>query len=168
MSDRHKWRPVIRKPGPELRELARFHPNGTWTGTVLPGGMGPGSPEMTARGHARCDWIIDGLWLSCHLEQDQFVGEEKILTWKARWIAGYDASAGEYRAVGVDSNGVSFIFHGSIVGDSLIMDSMGEGPVRLRFTWTAPPGRPVSWKNEISVAGGPWQLIEEYDIKPEG
>ena len=161
------WTPVVREPTPETRALERFHPNGTWTGTVEPGGMGVGSPAMDATGRARCEWIIDGLWLSCDFEQDQYVGGKKVLTWKARWIAGWDPVAGEYRAVGVDSNGASFIFGGKIVGESLVMESLSESPVKLRFTWNASDPRAIRWKNEISVSRGAYRLIEEYVIAPE-
>ncbi len=161
------WAPAILEPTPETRALERFHGDGTWTGTVKAGGMGAGSPEMAASGRATCAWIIDGLWLSCHFEQDQFVGGKKILTWKAHWVAGWDPRAREYRAVGVDSNGASFMFHGRIEGDALIMESMGDSPVKLRFTWDASDPHSVHWKNEMSVDHKPYQLIEEYIITPK-
>ncbi len=128
--------------------------------------MGPGSPEMDATGRATCEWIQDGLWLSCDFEQDQFVQGKKVLTWKAKWIIGWDERAKEYRAVGVDTNGNSFIFRGAIEGDKLVMESLGEGPAKLRFVWDASDPKAVRWKNEVSVGGGPWQLIEEYVITP--
>jgi len=161
------WTPPMVKPGPEMEALSRFHADrATWTGTVQAGGMGPGSPEMDARGRATCERIIDGLWLSCLFEQDQFVAGEKVLTWKAQWIVGWDASASEYRAVGADSNGRAFIFHGGIRDDRLIMESLGEGPVKLRFIWDAADPMAVTWRNEISSGGGAWSLIEEYVITP--
>jgi hypothetical protein len=161
------WTPVVREPSPETRELARFHPNGTWTGIVNAGGMGVGSPAMDAKGKATCEWIIGGLWLSCDFEQDQFFDGKKVLTWKARWIAGWDPGAGEYRAVGVDSNGASFIFGGKIAGEALVMESLSESPVKLRFTWDASDPGVIRWKNEISVSRSPYRLIEEYVITPE-
>ena len=155
------------EPGPETKALVRFHPNATWTGTVKANGMGPGSPEMIGKGRAVCKWIINGLWLSCTFEQDQFIDDRKILTWEAKWIIGWDASAREYRAVGVDSNGVSFIFRGQIVGDRLIMESIGESPVKLRFTFDAADPNAVEWKNEMSIDAGHWRLIEEYTMTPQ-
>ena len=35
-------RPI--EAGAEMRELARFHRNVAWTGTIEPGGMGPAAP----------------------------------------------------------------------------------------------------------------------------
>jgi len=121
---------------------------------------------MEGTGRARVAWILDDLWLSCHFEQDQFVKGKKVLTWKARWIIGWDRAAREYRAVGVDTNGVAFIFHGEIRGDQLVMESLGDVSVRLRFTWDAKDPENVTWKNEMSIGGGPWSLIEEYVMSP--
>ncbi len=161
------WTPRIVKPGPGTKVLSRFLTNGTWTGTVEAGGMGPGSPEMEGRGKAKCEWILDGLWLSCHFEQEQYVDGKRILTWKAEWIIGWDMMAGGYRAVGADTNGVAFIFRGEIQGDRLVMESLGDGPVKLRFTWDARDPKALTWKNEMSMGGGPWSLIEKYVLKPE-
>lgn len=129
--------------------------------------MGPGSPEMAGLGRATCEWIINGLWLSCTFVQDQFIGDKRVLTWEAKWILGWDAAAQEYRAVGVDSNGVSFLFKGRIEGDKLIMESTGESPAKLRFTTDASNPNAIKWKNEISMDNGPWRLIEEYVIIPQ-
>lgn len=161
------WTPRVVKPGPEIKALNRFLWNGTWTGKVEAGGMGPGSPEMEGKGRATCRWILDDLWLSCRFEQDQFVKGRKIIVWKAEWIIGWDVMAQEYRAVGVDNNGVAFIFRGEVRDDQLVMESLGDVPVKLRFTWNAQDPKAVTWKNEMSVAGNPWSLIEEYVLKPE-
>jgi hypothetical protein len=108
---------------------------------------------------------MDGLWISCCFIQDQYVKGKKILTWNALFIAGWDVRAWEYRGVGVDTNGSAFLFHGVIRGDQLIMEST-DSPVRLRFTWDASDPLAMTWKNEMSVEGGPWRLIEEYTLYP--
>jgi hypothetical protein len=36
-------RPIT--PGAEMTALARFYPDATWTGTIVAGGMGPGTPR---------------------------------------------------------------------------------------------------------------------------
>jgi hypothetical protein len=66
----------------------------------------------------------------------------------------------------VDNNGVAFIFLGELKGDQLVMESSGDVPVRLRFTLDAKDPEAVTWKNEMSVGGGPWSLIEEYVMTP--
>lgn len=160
-----RWEPTVLKPGPETGALARFHPNGTWTGRVKAGGMGPGSPEMEARGRADCEWIINGLWRSCRFEQDQFVAGERVVTWKAHWIAGWDARAEEYRGMAVDSNGISMMFRGRVEDDRLIMESM-DPAVPLRFVWDATNPDAIAWRNEIMTEDGSWRPIEEYVIRP--
>ena len=167
-ADPSPWAPPDVRPGPETEALSRFLWNGTWTGTVEPGGMGPGSPAMEAEGRARCERALHGLWLDCSFEQDQFVEGRPVLNWQARWIIGWDRDANEYRAVGADTNGRAFIFRGEIREDRLVMESLGDGPATLRFTWETLDGRTLTWKNEVSVGGGPWQLIETYRLTPSG
>lgn len=161
------WTPPDLRPGPETGALARFLWNGTWTGTVEPGGLGPGSPAMETTGRATCEWSLHGLWTDCLFEQDQSADDRRVLNWQARWVMGWDHDANEYRAVGADTNGRAFIFHGRIEGDRLVMETLGEAPARLLFTWEVVDERTVTWKNEVPVAGGPWQLIETYRITKE-
>lgn len=55
--------PSVRLPitaGPEMAALARFFTDVTWTGSINPGGMGPGSPEMTATGRGTHERIQNG------------------------------------------------------------------------------------------------------------
>jgi hypothetical protein len=40
----------------------RFHPDFTWTGTIEDGGMGPGTPAMTATGRGEHHQIQDCRW----------------------------------------------------------------------------------------------------------
>ncbi|MCK8519648.1 hypothetical protein [Methanoculleus sp. 7T] len=122
---------------------------------------------MDVVGRVTCERVIGGLWFSCTLEQDQFAGGEKVLTWKSHWVAGWDFAAQEYRAAGFDSNGVSAVFLGEIEGDRLVMESVGPEPMKLRFVWDASdPGR-ITWRNEISPGEGVWNLIEEFVFTPE-
>ncbi len=160
------WTPPSVQPGAELIALSRFLWDGTWSGTVEADGMGPGSPEMDGKGRSICERILDGLWICCRFTQDQYIKGKKVLTWNAVFIAGWVAPAGEYRAVGTDSNGSAFMFRGTIEGDQLIMESMNTGPVRIRFTWDAGDPEAMTWKNEVSKEGGPWRLIEEYTLYP--
>jgi hypothetical protein len=128
---------------------------------------GPRVPRDGGKGRATCTWILDDLWLSCHFEQDQFVNGRKVLTWKAEWIIGWDVISQEYRAVGVDTNGIAFLFRGEVRGDQLVMESLGDVPVKLRFTWDAQDPKALTWKNEMSIGEAPWSLIEEYVMRPE-
>jgi hypothetical protein len=42
-----------------MEELARFFRDVSWTGTIVEGGMGPGTPEMTASGSGSHELIQD-------------------------------------------------------------------------------------------------------------
>jgi hypothetical protein len=45
--------------GPEMAALGRFHRDVTWKGTIHEGGMGPGTPAMTAVGRGTVQAIQD-------------------------------------------------------------------------------------------------------------
>jgi hypothetical protein len=160
------WRPSALEPGPELKALAPFLVDVTWTGRVHANGMGPGSPEMSATGRSRGTWIVDGLWLAVDMEQDQFVADERVLTWKAHMVIGWSDPAKEYRATVVDSNGNASVCRGRIEGDRFTLETMGEDAFRVRFVWdVADPGALI-WFSDYSVSGGPWTRIEEYVMTP--
>jgi hypothetical protein len=159
--------PGPRTPGPEMEALARFYPDVTWTGTIEPGGMGPGSPAMTARGEGRHHRLHDGLWIVGDHRQDQFLTDGTfVLTWQLHWVTGWDADADEYRATLNDNYGHADVMRGRIDGDRLVYESIGEDPVRLRMTFDVSDPRSAVWTNEASAAGGAWTLIETYRMTP--
>jgi hypothetical protein len=159
--------PGPRTPGPEMEALARFYPDVTWTGTIEPGGMGPGSPAMTARGEGRHHRLHDGLWIVGDYRQDQFLTDGSfVLTWQLHWVTGWDADADEYRATLNDNYGHADVMRGRIDGDRLVYESIGEDPVRLRMTFDVSDPRSAVWTNEASAAGGAWTLIETYRMTP--
>lgn len=158
--------PLPQTPGPETEALTRFHRNVTWRGTVKAGGT---VPEMTAIGHGTFRWIGGGLWVVGEFRQDQFHEGRKVTEWNAHYIAGWDYSRRVYVAFAADSNGRCVPFTGEIDGDRFTITSdgatIGGAPVRLRMIWDL-SGQPMRWRNEMSVAQGPWTLIEEYDMQP--
>jgi hypothetical protein len=149
-----------------MAALRPFHFDCRWTGTVKAGGMGPGSPAMTGAGKAVYRPIMDGGWLVGDFEQDQFVGGERVIAWKAHFVVGWDPRAGEYRATYVDNNGGAALLRGGIAGARFVLETLGEAPTRVRVTWELlAPGR-VRWRNDCSIGGGPWTLVEEYLCTP--
>jgi hypothetical protein len=50
-------------PGAEMADLLRFHRDISWSGTIAEGGMGPGTPAMTASGSGTHTLIQDGRWV---------------------------------------------------------------------------------------------------------
>jgi hypothetical protein len=156
--------PASRVAGPEMAALAPFYRDWRWTGTIQAGGMGPGSPEMSGEGHATCRLIQDGLWYDCDFEQDQRLADDTfVLTWRLHWVAGWDGMAGEYRAASADNNGPNLsIFRGRIEGSILVYESLSEGVPRIRLTWILDDETHARWRNEFTMDGQAWMLIEEY------
>src|SRR5678816_403398 len=121
--------PTSAQAGPEMLALAPFYRDWTWTGAIEPGGMGPGSPEMTASGRATCHLIQNGLWYACDFEQQQFLADGSfVLRWQLHWVTGWDRTAGEYRASSADNNGPNLaIYRGWLDGDRLTYESLQAG-----------------------------------------
>jgi hypothetical protein len=159
--------PQPRKAGAEMVALVRFYFDTAWTGTIEPGGMGPGSPAMTATGHGVHRRIQDGLWIVGDYQQDQFLPDGTfMLRWKLHWVTGWDAEACEYRATMNDNYGHAEVMRGYIDGDRLVYESMGEPLVRLRVTWDLSDRGAPTWTNEASTAHGDWHLVERYRMDP--
>ena len=153
-------------PGAEMDALRRFHRDVTWTGTIQAGGMGPGTPAMTAEGSGRHEVIQDGRWIVGTYEQDQFLLDgTHVLRWQLHWVAGWSPADGEYRATVADVYGHAEVMRGRIDGDRLVFESIGDPPVRIRLSWEL-SGAVVLWRNEMSVQGGPWSLVEDYVCTP--
>jgi hypothetical protein len=153
--------------GPEMAALAPFYRDWRWIGTIEAGGMGPGSPEMSGAGRAVCRTIQDGLWYTCDFEQDQFLTDGTfVLKWELHWVAGWDRAAAEYRASCADNNGPTLsIYRGAIEGDRLIYESLQDALPRLRFTWILTDPDHATWRNELTLDGATWTLIEEYAME---
>lgn len=166
LAARIEW-PAPLRPGPQTQALKRFHRDVTWTGTVK---ATPTTPEMTAKGRGMFRWSADGLWVTGEFAQDQFYEGQKVTAWNAHYIAGYDYSREAYVAFAADSNGRAVAFTGKIDDDRFVITSdgatIGGAPVRLRMIWDAADPWAMRWRNEMSAAGGPWMLIEEYEMQP--
>jgi hypothetical protein len=161
---------VVPRPitaGVEMTALARFLPDATWSGQIEEGGMGPGTPPMTAQGRGVHHVIQDGLWIVGDYSQEQYALDgSHVLTWQLHWVVGWDPANHEYRATLADNNGHADVMRGQIDGDRLTFHSLGDGPVRLRLIWDASNPDDLIWTNEASVENGPWTLVETYHMRP--
>ncbi len=158
-------RPI--QPGPEMLALQRFYPDVTWTGTIAAGGMGPGTPQMTAIGSGTHETIQDGRWIVGTYRQDQYlVDGTHVLTWQLHWVVGWDPSRAGYRATLADNYGHADVMCGHLDGDRLVFETVGDGPVRLRMVWDATDPGDITWLNESTVDGAQWTLIETYHMTP--
>jgi Protein of unknown function (DUF1579) len=156
--------PASAVAGAEMAALAPFYRDWTWTGTIESNGMGPGSPEMSGVGRATCRLIQDGLWWACDFTQEQRLTDGTfVLTWHLHWVTGWDGRAGEYRASSADNNGPNLaIYRGRIEGNRLIYQSLAEDLPRIRLTWILDDESHCRWRNEYTLDGTTWTLVEEY------
>jgi hypothetical protein len=158
--------PIPIDAGAEMKDLARFHRDVTWTGAIEPHGMGPGSPRMTAVGGGRHEVIQDGRWIVGDYHQDQFLIDGTfVLRWQLHWVAGWDPAAQEYRATVADIYGHAEVMRGWIEGDLLTFQSIGDPPVRIRLSWHLTDADTIIWLNEASIGGGPFTLVERYECR---
>jgi len=81
--------------------------------------------------------LMDGLWLAGDFEQRQLLNGDLVITWKAHYVAGWDARAGEYKITYVDNNGAASLMHGRIEGDRFIVETLGDTEIKLRLVWEA-------------------------------
>ena len=85
-----------------------------------------------------------------------------MLRWHLHWVAGWDPQAKEYRATIADNYGHTEILSGWIDGDLLTFQTIGRKPIRIRLVWHLVDDTTMTWRNEASVNGGPFQLVERY------
>jgi hypothetical protein len=62
--------------------------------------------------------------------------------------------------------GYTDVRRGSIRGDRLLFESIGDASNRLRLIWDASDPNEILWRNEMSLNGGPSTLVEEYRCTP--
>jgi hypothetical protein len=158
--------PRSAQAGPEMAALAPFYRDWAWRGTIEAGGMGPGSPEMSGVGHATCRLAQDGLWYACDFEQEQRLRDGTyVLTWRLHWVTGWDGRAGS-----ADNQGPNMgLYRGRIEGDRLVYESLQEGLPRIRLAWILEDPEHCTWRNEYTLDGSTWTLIEEYAmVAPAG
>ena len=159
--------PRTPEAGTEMAALAPFYRDWRWSGTIQAGGMGPSSPEMSGHGRGVCRLIQDGLWYDCDFEQDQHLHDGTfVLTWRLHWIAGWDRPSGEYRASSADNNGPTLAtYRGRIDGNRLVYESLDDALPRIRLTWILDDATHARWRNEYTLDGKTWGLIEEYRLE---
>lgn len=159
--------PRSAEPGPEIAALAPFYRDWIWSGLIEANGMGPGSPEMSGVGRATCRLIQDGLWWACDFSQEQRLADGTfVLTWKLHWVTGWDRMAGEYRATSADNNGPTLaLFRGRLDGNRLVYETVAETLPRIRLTWILDDETHARWRNEYTLDGATWTLVEEYRME---
>jgi hypothetical protein len=105
--------------------------------------------------------------LTCSQEQYLLDGTF-VLNWQLHLVVGWDPGHGDYRATFADNYGHASVMRGWIDGDLLVFETIDDSPVRLRMTWDAANPARLTWRNESSVDGKDWFLIETYTMTPTG
>ncbi len=80
-------------------------------------------------------------------------------------MTGWDGRASEYRASSTDNQGPNLgVYRGRIDGDRLVYESLDASLPRIRLTWILSDAGHCSWRNELTLDGSTWSLIEEYEM----
>lgn len=118
-------------------------------------------------GRATCRPIQGGLWYDCDFEQEQRLTDGTfVLRWQLHWVTGWDARAGEYRASSTDNNGPNLsIFRGRLDGNQLIYELLTGDLPRIRLTWILDDATHARWRNEYTLDGSSWILVEDYRME---
>jgi hypothetical protein len=152
---------AMTKPGPEQEALKPFSHSVTSTGSVVAGGMGPGSPEMPTKGKATCKWINGNMWVSCDIEESMGAGP-KAMKWVGHWVFGYDNLAKSYRGVMTDNFGMMERMKGTLEGTKLTWESVDEMkvpnmPSKSRVTMDAADPKALKFTEEV-FQDGKWSV----------
>ena len=153
--------------GAEMELLRSFMPDVRWTGHIEAGGMGPGTPAMTAVGRGDHALIQNGRWIVGTYSQEQYLQDgTHVLTWQLHWVAGWSPASGDYRATFADCYGNAGVMRGHVQDSCLVFESTGDPAFHLRLTWDRTDPAAPRWRNEASVDGTSWTLVEEYVCRP--
>jgi hypothetical protein len=80
-------------------------------------------------------------------------------------VAGWSPADGEYRATVADVYGHAEVMAAGSSATAWCSSPWGDPPVRIRLTWEL-EGSGILWRNQMSVAGGPWSFVKEYVCTP--
>jgi len=79
------------------RKLSPLAGTFEWSGTILPGTLGPNSPEARMSGWTKGTWVNDGLYLHVQGDYQYTVDEISGSFWKFDFFVGFDPRANQYR-----------------------------------------------------------------------
>lgn len=148
------------RPGPEIQKLAYYL--GTWKGEgeAKPGPFGAAGKlsSMTT-----CDWFDGGFQLVCHGEENGPSGKRSFLN-----IRGYDQKSASYVEYGISSLGDGeYATGGTIEGNkkTFVVDiDAGDKPAKVRYVEEMLSSTLFTYRAEVSVDGGPWEMIAEGKV----
>jgi hypothetical protein len=137
---------------------------------MVPGALGPGSPELPTSGLLSGTPVADGFWYTYDITSTVGTGDGAF-TWQGHLVVGWDAAAAGYRGLLADNIGMWVPMRAELAGTTFTATSelavplMGQ-PTKARFSWDfADPDR-ILFTNEHQAGDGPWQLWERETITP--
>jgi hypothetical protein len=133
-------------PAPEVQKLA------SWLGTWK-------AEDRGYSGTTTCDWHAGGFGLVCRMEGTSPEGKYNSIS-----ICSYDPDTKEYSIYTLSSDGPGSLARGTLTGNTWLFqsDSTANGKrVKNRSTFVDDTPMTQSYKVEISLDGGPWDVVAE-------
>jgi hypothetical protein len=138
-----------------------------WSGTVLPNGLGNGSPQCHMSGESKGTWVNDGLYLLVQGDYRYRAGELSGSFWKFDFLIGYEPLGKQYRKLLADNVGV-VIKECTLVGSRLIVDfpkgariESGGRTILFRQTYDWAEEGKVRNAFEVRIDDGDWFLTAD-------
>lgn len=134
------------KPSTEVQKLS------SWVGTW----------KAEARGYSgttTCEWYAGGFGLVCNMEGTGPEGQYSSIS-----ICSYDPDSKEYTIYTLSSDGPSGMAKGTLNGNTWLFqsDSTANGrSVKNRSTFVDVTPTSQTYKIEVSLDGGPWDVVAE-------
>lgn len=172
--------PMGPKPGPEIEALKAIARDWTFKSHIVENLMWQGAPSAPAHGFWKCDWIMGGLWASCHMEDTIGpvkdgkgpLADGKTWTWKGQMFMGWDIEDNVYRMIGVDNETGAYNWAGRKEGVKFIFESedyrTSQGiQQKFRFIWDLSDPNAVKFSQENQVKGETvWKPLEIATYTP--
>jgi hypothetical protein len=138
-----------------------------WSGKILPGALGPGSPEAEMSGRTESSWVNDGLYLLIQGDYRYRVEDVSGSFWKFDYFLGYDPLAKRYRQWLADNVGLA-IKDCTLEGTRLIVDfpqdariESGGHTIVFRQIYDWSEANLIKNTFEVRVDGGEWVLVAD-------
>jgi hypothetical protein len=144
------------KPRPEHQALGYFAGQWVSESEMKPGPYGPGG-KMTS--HDDCKWFEGNFQIVCHSEAKGPVGAMTSMG-----IMAYVPSERVYSYYGIDNKGASELSVGKKEGKTwtfMTTTSMGDQPVKSRYTIVEGTPTAYTFKWETSPDGAKWETVME-------
>lgn len=140
-----------------------------WSGRILPGTLGPGSPEAGMFGRTEASWVNDGLYLLIQGDYRYRVKEISGSFWKFDYFLGYDPLVKRYRQWLADNIGLA-IKDCTLEGTRLVVDfppdariESGGHTIVFRQTYDWNEANIIRNTFQVRVDGGEWVLVADLN-----